>query len=342
MSNNALTARDVAADARGWAEAHYGPSAEITRIERMPGHSGISYLLTVRTPERVDDLVLRVPPLGVQQQANLDVVRFAPVLQLAEANGVPVPSVRWFSRDERWFGTPYLMVSRVDGAPLPDVFATGQSYPERAVVDDVFQQAMTALAAIHALDPAQLLADGWAVPASRADDIAQWTPLLRKSEVPDEVRLTEQLGHKLLATAPPKVIPHVVHGDFYSNNWMLHEGRLTAVLDWENTTLNDPGWDLGWIATLYDPECWGPSRAPTMTWHPGPRDLWSWYEDAAGAALRRRNWYQALMCYRLASITPAKVRLHRTGRRVDPIWEVFAEAIPFQLDRAFRLLAEDS
>lgn len=340
--SSAETQRDLTADARAWAKAHYGPSAAVTRIARMPGHSGISYLLTVRTPEVVDDLVLRVPPFGVRQQANLDVVRFAPVLQLAEANGVPVPSVRWYSRDPRWFGTPYLMVSRVDGAPLPDMFATDQSYPERTAVDALFQQAMTALAAIHALDPAQLLADGWAVPVSRADDIAQWTPLLQKSEVPQEVRLTEQLGAELLATAPPSVTPHVVHGDFYSNNWMLHDGRLTAVLDWENATINDPGWDLGWIATLYDPACWGPSRAPTMTWHPGPAELYSWYENAAGSAVRRPNWYQALMCYRLASITPAKVRLHRTGRRVDPIWEVFAEAIPFQLDRAFRLLAEDS
>jgi aminoglycoside phosphotransferase (APT) family kinase protein len=338
----AAATRDIATDVRAWAQAHYGARAEVVDLERMPGHSGISYRLTVRTPELVDDLVLRVPPLGVRRQANLDVVRLAPVLKLAEAGGVPVPSVRWFSDDERWFGTPYLMVSHVEGSPLPDVFDVGQSYPEPAVVANVFQQAMTALAAIHTLDPAGLLADGWAVPATRAEDIAQWVPLLLKSEVPEEVRRTEELGRSLLTTAPSETTPRVVHGDFYSNNWMLHEGRLTAVLDWENTTLNDPGWDLGWIATIYDPECWGPSRRPSMTWHPGPEQIYGWYEAASGTKLERAHWYQALMCYRLASITPAKLRLHRTGRRVDPIWEVFAEAIPFQLDRAFRLLEEDS
>jgi len=268
-------------------------------------------------------------------------VRLAPVLELAQSGGVPVPAVRWYSDDDIWFGTPYLMVSCVEGSPLPDVFESGQHYPARDRVDDIFQQAVEALAAIHRLDPSRLVEQKWAVPASRQEDILQWRGLLQKSEVPEEFRRTEELGQLLLASAPPEVSPRIVHGDFYSNNWMLDGDRLTAVLDWENTTLNDPGWDLGWMSAIYDPECWGPSRAPGMTWHPGPEDFYGWYEQSMGASVVRPHWYHALMCYRLAAITPAKVRLHRTGRRVDEVWEVFAEAIPYQLDKAFRLLQED-
>ena len=293
-------------------------------------------------PDGTEDLVMRVPPIGVRRQANLDVVRFAPVLRLAEAHGIPVPSVRWVSEDERWFGTPYLMVGRVAGAPLADVFAQDQDYPPRGTVDAIFKEALAALARVHALDATELLESGWATPLTRAEDIAQWVPLLAKSEVPQEVRRTEELGRRLLDTAPPEVVPGVVHGDFYSNNWMVENEHVTGLLDWENTTLNDPGWDLAWLATIYDPLCWGPSRAPWMTWHPRADQFYDWYEAASGRALVRPGWYQALMCYRLASITPSKVRLHRTGRRVDPIWEVFAEAIPHQLERAFQLLAEDS
>ncbi len=332
---------DIAADARAWAAAHYGSNAEVTSVERMPGHSGINYRIVVRTPEATDDLVMRVPPPGVRRQANLDVVRLAPILDLAASGGIPVPTVRWCSEDEQWFGTPYLMVDRVEGSPLADIFVVGNEYPERPVVDEIFRQAMSALAGIHTLDATRLLDEGWAVPARRDEDIAQWQPLLHKSEVPEEVERTEELGRRLLATAPPEVAPRVVHGDFYSNNWMLHQGRITAILDWENSTLNDPGWDLGWTATMYDPACWGPSRSGSMTWHPLPARLYAWYE-AAGRTVRHPQWYQALMCYRLASITPAKVRLHRTGRRVDPVWEVFAEAIPYQLERAFELLREGS
>jgi aminoglycoside phosphotransferase (APT) family kinase protein len=308
----------------------------------MPGHSGISWSFTVRTPDLVEELVIRVPPLGVRRQANLDVVRFAPVLRLAEAGGVPVPSVRWVSEDERWFGTPYLVVTKVEGAPLPDIFEPGHAYPDRATVDRVFRRAVEALVAIHDLDGSRLLETGWATPLDRASDLAQWLPLLEKSEHPAEIDRTRALGDRLLSTAPPDVPPGVVHGDFYSNNWLLSGDRVTAVLDWENTTLNDPGWDLGWLATLYDPECWGPSRAPSMTWHPGPEELQALYEDAAGRPVAHPSWYHALMCYRLAAITPAKVRLHRSGRRVDPVWEVFAEAVPHLLDKGERLLAGSS
>lgn len=334
--------RDISADMSAWAIAHYGFDARVTKLDRLPGHSGVSYVVTVETSNLAEDLVMRVPPMGVRRLANLDVVRLAPILQLAEVHGIPVPSVRWVSEDEQWFGTPYLMVSRVEGAPLADVFVQDQSYPQRSVVDGIFREALGTLAQVHALDASDLLSTGWAVPTSREQDIAQWVPLLLKSDVPEEVRRTEELGRRLLASAPPEVAPRVVHGDFYSNNWMVHENHVVALLDWENTTLNDPSWDLGWLATIYDPLCWGPSRAPWMTWHPPVTQFYTWYEGAAGRSLMHPQWYQALMCYRLASITPSKVRLHRTGRRVDPIWEVFAEAIPFQLERAFRLLEEES
>ena len=333
--------RDVPRDLLGWAEGHYGREVTVQDVARMPGHSGISFGFTVVGRELRDELILRVPPIGVRHSNNLDVVRFAPVLRLAHDAGVPVPEVRAASHDERWFGTPYLVVTRVDGAPLPDIFEPGQSYPERTVVDAIFRQAVDALAQIHAL-PVQPLVDAeWAVPATRAEDIAQWVPLLLKSEVPGEVARTQELGAELLRTAPATADPHVVHGDFYSNNWMIDRERLTAVLDWENTTLNDPGWDLGWLATIYDPRCWGPGRAGSMTWHPGPEQFYEWYEAASGVSLQRPHWYHALMCYRLAAITPSKVRLHRTGKRVDPIWELFAEAIPYQLERAFDLLRQD-
>lgn len=322
-----------------WVAAHYGATATIERLRRLPGHSGITFAFDVQHGPISEGIVLRVPPRGVRHQANLDVLRLAAPLTLAAEFGVPVPAVRWHGSDEEWFGTPYLMVERVDGTTLPDIFEpTAGPFPERNEVDALFRQAINALVAIHRVDIGSLLSTGWAVPQSVREDIDQWMPLLHKSESDEEIRRTLELRDLLLVTAPADDRVTLVHGDFYSNNWLFNDGRLTAVLDWENTTLNRPMWDLGWLATLYDPECWAPGRASTMGWNPRPEDFYDWYETASGAALVDPDWYQALMCYRLASITPSKVRLHRTGRRVDPIWEIFAEAIPFQLDKAFGLL----
>nr|MCW2728054.1 hypothetical protein [Aeromicrobium sp.] len=333
--------RDVSADLAVWVASEVGPDRRIEGLHRLPGHSGISWSFDIVGPSHdTIGVVMRVPPIGVRQQHNLDVVRLVPVLRLMSEHGVAVPRVLWAGSDERWFGTPYLMVSREAGAPLPDIFdATSGPYPDTAHVEGLFKQAMQALALLHEVDATPLVDSAWTPITSAEEDIHQWEPLLLRSEVESEIAATQELRDLLLRTIPCDDDDlTVVHGDFYSNNWMFDDGRLTAVLDWENATLNRPMWDLGWIATIYDPSCWGPSRSHTMTWHPLPDAIFQMYAAHRPDGLRHPAWYQALMCYRLASITPSKVRLHRSGRRHDPIWEVFAEAVPYQLDRAFDLL----
>lgn len=332
--------RNVADDLGRWVVHRGGPTARVEGLGRMPGHSGITYRFTIVDGDEREDVVMRVPPPGVRHQANLDVVRLAPVLDLTRRHGVRVPRVVASSNDLEPFGVPFLMVSLEPGAPLPDVFDTpADRFPDSPTVRHLFGQALGQLARIHAIDASPLLDSGWARPVTPEDDLAQWLPLLEKSESPVERARTHDLGSALAASVPPDEEITIVHGDFYSNNWLFDDGEFSAMLDWENCTLARPMWDLGWAATLYDPACWGPSRSSLMSWGPSPEDLYTWYEETGDRSVTHPSWYQALMCYRLACITPAKVRLHRSGRRVDPIWEVFAEAIPFQLDRAFALLA---
>ena len=52
------------------------------------------------------------------------------------------------------------------------------------------------------------------------------------------------------APEPPQVT--LVHGDFRTGNYMVDEGRLTAVLDWEFCHWGDPREDLGWFIA----RCW--------------------------------------------------------------------------------------
>jgi hypothetical protein len=77
-----------------------------------------------------------------------------------------------------------------------------------------------------------------------------------------------------------------------------------------------------------------PARAQSLTWAPPPGTLLERYERASDRALAAAGWYEALMCYRIACMTSLNLRLHRTGRRVDPAWEVFGEALPYLFQRA--------
>lgn len=323
-----------------WAERHCAAGARIEGVRRMPGHSGISFGFDIVAADGSrEGIVMRLPPAGVRIKNSTDVLRLVPLLQAMTAAGIPVPAVRYHGADETWFGVPYLMVERVAGGTLPDVFDMEPgTEPPAELVTDVFRQAVDALVAIHLVDAEELLQQHWAVPMSQQADIDMWIPMLQKLEEQSLLQQGLELRDRLLATAPRSPAPGVVHGDFYSNNWMFDNSRLTAVLDWENSTLGPQMWDLGWLATMYDPECWGPSRTRIMSWTPDVETLLGWYEQSSGWRLDSPDWYRALMCYRLACITPVNLRLHRTGRRVDHVWEVFGEAMPMLFQRARDLL----
>jgi aminoglycoside phosphotransferase (APT) family kinase protein len=324
-----------------WAREAAGPSAIVRNVVRMPGHSGITYGFELATSElKTEQLVLRVPPSGVRRSYSTDVLRLVPLLRHLASLGISVPRVRWHGEDERFFGVPYLIVERVAGTPLPDIFAVHDPavLPAPELAGTCFDQAVDTLAAIHAAPAGPLRGSGWTRPMSQAEDIDLWLRLLEKSEDDLVIREGHELRRKLLRSMPARAPETIVHGDFYSNNWLFRDGRLTAVLDWENSTLATPMWDLGWLTAMYDPACWGPARAQSLTWAPPPGTLLERYERASDRALAAAGWYEALMCYRIACMTSLNLRLHRTGRRVDPAWEVFGEALPYLFQRARELL----
>jgi aminoglycoside phosphotransferase (APT) family kinase protein len=53
-------------------------------------------------------------------------------------------------------------------------------------------------------------------------------------------------------TAPEPTAMTLVHGDFRTGNYMVDNGRLTAVLDWEFCHWGDPREDIGWFIA----RCW--------------------------------------------------------------------------------------
>jgi aminoglycoside phosphotransferase (APT) family kinase protein len=56
----------------------------------------------------------------------------------------------------------------------------------------------------------------------------------------------------LLANRPAPRPTVLVHGDFRTGNYMVHQSRLTGILDWEFCHWGDPREDLGWFCA----RCW--------------------------------------------------------------------------------------
>jgi aminoglycoside phosphotransferase (APT) family kinase protein len=326
-----------------WAAHHYGDAATVESVAPMPGNAGISFGFDVvvprsGAPDERHPLVVRVPPAGVRRKGNTDVLRQVPLLQALAAGGVPVPAVRWWSDDERWFGVPYLMVERLPGRSI-NVFDPDGAFFDLSPtgVERVFRQAVDALVAIHQLDWRSELAE-WDRPRSLEDEIAAWEPILAKGDDPEWIAAGLELRDALLETRPEEPAPGLIHGDFYTNNWVVDaDGRLRAVVDWEISAIGPSLLDLGWLCMMYDPQSWGPEQREQLAWGPSVDEIIAMYEKSAGHPVADVNWYRALAGWRLGAITSLNVRLHRSGRRPDPVWEFMAESYPFRIGRALEL-----
>jgi len=323
-----------------WAEHHVGARARVTSLERMPGHSSITLAFDVTGGEEVERLVMRMVPPGVPRRGSTDVLRQVPLLKLMEAHGVPVPRVRWWSADHAWFEVEYLIVDRVAGATLGDVFAEGGAPRPAADPQRLFAQAVDALAAIHDADWSVALR-GWDTPLTLVEEIDRWVPLLRRAQEigrPEWLEAGLRVRGLLHASRPPDPPPGVVHGDFYSNNWMFDGARLSAVLDWESAFLGPRPLDLGWLCMMYDADSWSPGRRPDLRWTPPIDSFIATYRDRARRDPADLDWYRALAGYRLAALTVHYLRLHVSGRRVDDVWPGMGESVPAMLARAEDLL----
>lgn len=100
---------------------------------------------------------------------------------------------------------------------------------------------------------------------------------------------------KTHAPAAPGI--SIVHGDFRIGNFLVADGDITAILDWEIVRLGDPIEDLGWICM----HAWR-GRSPYMC-HLLTRDeLCERYQQLTGVAVDSRalRYWEAFGTFKLA------------------------------------------
>ncbi|MGA8569673.1 MAG: phosphotransferase family protein, partial [Candidatus Binataceae bacterium] len=224
----------------------------------LPGHAGLSYSfeLTYRagaTP-RTERLVIRLAPEGVPIAGPTDVVRQARIMASLAGTSVPVPAVRWYDSDPRWFGRPFFVVGFLNG----DKLALGERIYSAAETRAMVTQAVEALAALHAL-PWKPRREAWGEPLSLADEMKRLDNLLDRPTLdPKVVGRGPLLRERLRQSLPPSERVHVgcVHGDFQWSNCLFDAGRLNAVIDWELSQIGATLIDLGWLSLFSDHESW--------------------------------------------------------------------------------------
>lgn len=319
-----------------------GADLQVSNFDVMEdGHAGLTFGFDLLDPaeELRDCYILKMAPAGVKRRGNTDVFRQSPLLKTLKKQGLPVPDVPWASSEDAPLGAPFIVMERLPGR----VFLVWEPHAsfsrDPADVRRVWLQAADLLAQVHRVDWRTSLS-GWEEPRLLTDELNQWTKILKHAEDPSWYAAGMQLGELLLAHLPDGAPVGLVHGDFQPGNILYEDGQVRGLIDWELSSIGAQGLDLGWMLMMIDPQAWHPDWQPVATL--ASTDVIDAYRTAGGPATANLEWYQALAQYRLGAIACLNVKLHRSGKRSDELWERFAPSIPHLFGRGIELAKQAS
>ena len=199
------------------------------------GQSNPTYL--VATPQR--RYALRRKPPGKLLPSAHAVDREYRVISALHAQGFPVAEPVLYCSDESVIGTAFFVMAYVEGRVFWEPHMPGSAVAERAEIYDAMN---ATLARLHNFDPAKIgLGDYGRGENYVARQVERWSKQYRASET-EHIEDMERLIAWLPAHLPPSRTPRLVHGDYRLDNIIVapQAPKISAVLDWELSTLGDP------------------------------------------------------------------------------------------------------
>ncbi|HKV53263.1 MAG TPA: phosphotransferase family protein [Candidatus Binataceae bacterium] len=312
-------------------------NAVASEVVALPGHAGQSYSFKLETGSSDSErLVLRLAPEGVRIAGPADVVRQARVMESLSTTGVPVPPVKWYDNDPRWFGRPYFVVGFVTG----DKLALGEREFSAIEQRRLAEATLRMLATLHSV-PWEPRHESWGEPFTLTAELERLDTLLDRPTLdPGVVGRAADLRAALRSTIPRAPRIGCVHGDLQWSNCLYRDGRLLAVIDWELSQIGAVLLDLGWLCLFSDKESWVGETQLVPAHVPAPAELIEMYRAQATRTVSEgeAQWFRAFASYRFGVITAFNLMLHRRGKRPDPTWEDIALSAPRLFERGLGLL----
>lgn len=219
-------------------EGFHGP---VQAEKTTTGQSNPTYILTTANGK----YVLRAKPPGKLLKSAHAVDREFRVLKALHGQGLPVPRPLLLCEDESIAGAMFYLMEFAEGENYGDPRLLNLSPQSRTQVYDAMN---AGLAAVHSVDLAKAGLLDYGPPGNYfVRQLGRWRGQYEASSTGDIPAMT-MLMDWLAANMPPddgKVT--LVHGDWRIDNLLFDKDTnvLTAILDWELSTLGHPLADLG-------------------------------------------------------------------------------------------------
>ena len=218
--------------------------SESIEISQFPaGSSNLTYCLEIGGAE----YVLRRPPFGNTVKSAHDMKREFVVLSKLSIVYQPAPKPLIYCADESIISSEFYLMERRHGLIIrgksPDILAVSPELQKK-----VIKSFIENLADLHALDYKKIGLETLGKPEGYAQrQVEGWTKRYFNAKTDEHAELEKSIEW-LNANIPESNGATLVHNDYKFDNVMLNPENLTevtAVLDWEMTTIGEPLMDLG-------------------------------------------------------------------------------------------------
>ncbi len=233
------------------------------------------------------------------------------ILRFAHASGLLAPRPLFLCEDMNVIGRPFFVMEKLPGVAAGHKVVR-LDFDRRALARELAHAA----ARIHAIRPP--LAELPFLKTFLARDvIAACRAYLDTLDEPHPVL---EWGLRWCERhAPENEETTFVHRDFRTGNYLVHEGKLAGLLDWEFAALGNPLEDIGWICA----KCWCFRHEHHIVG--GVADLDDFipaYEAASGRSVARDllRYWQVMAHIRWAIIALQQAQRHLSG--VEPSLEL--------------------
>jgi aminoglycoside phosphotransferase (APT) family kinase protein len=287
--------------------------------------------------------VVRRPPLGHVLPTAHDMTREFRVISGLRDTAVPVPEAILLCEDADVVGAQFYVMSFVEGTPYrtADELAELGETRTRAIADAL----VDTLVDLHAVDPATVGLGDFGRPAGFLErQLRRWKKQLDASRSRDLPGI-DDLHDRLAAAVPVSGKPSIIHGDYRLDNVLIDgNDEISAVLDWEMSTLGDPLTDLALLVAYAERDKVSlqfVSNASSAPGYPATDQVVARYAERSGRDVSQLNWYVSFAFFKLAVILEGIHYRHQQGQTVGAGFEGVGAGVPLLITHGNEILKEE-
>ncbi len=322
-------------------ELHEEAIGEMEVSQFHGGHANLTYLLKFRDTE----LVLRRPPFGKIAPGAHDMKREYRVLSKLYKVFPRAPKAYLFCDDESIIGSPFVVVERKNGvvvrSEILDCFKSFDRAEER-----ISTAMIKAMSELHTVDIEKADLMNLGRPEGFIDrQLTGWAKRWDLVKTGDSKGM-DQVLEMLSQSVPKPQAVSIIHNDIKPDNCQFQADdpdTVTAIFDWDMTTLGDPLVDIG--STLsYWPEPYFDKYDLPVTLSksfPDKEFILNKYQEFTGFSLERIDWYHAFAYWKGAVVAAQLHQRYVSGQTKDERMKKFGLSVIAMTDIAKQILTQE-